>query len=74
MSIIKKANEDKNNFYLVLNGNLTKLTLIFKKEKITIEEYLIYMIKMRILQEKQILKKSNMLNSSFVNLDLNNFK
>lgn len=74
MSIIKKANEDRNNFYLVLNGNLTKLTLIFKKEKISIEEYLIYMIKMRILQEKQILKKSNMLNSSFVNLDLNNFK
>ena len=74
MSIIKKANEDKNNFYLVLKGNLTKLTLIFKKEKISIEEYLIYMIKMRILKEKQILKKSNMLNSSLVNLDLNNFK
>lgn len=74
MAIIKKANEDKNNFYLILNGNLTKLTLIFKKEKISIEEYLVYMIKMKILQEKQILKKSNILNSSFIYLDLNNFK
>ena len=30
-SFLKKANEDKNNFYLILNGSLTKLNLTFKK-------------------------------------------
>ena len=74
LSFIKKANEDKNNFYLILNGSLTKLNLIFKKEKISIEEYLLYMIKMKMLQEKQILSKCNKLNNAYVNLDINNFK
>ena len=74
LSFIKKANEDRNNFYLILNGSLTKLNLIFKKEKISIEEYLLYMIKMKMLQENQILFKCNKLNSAYVNLDINNFK
>ena len=74
LSFLKKANEDKNNFYLILNGSLTKLNLTFKKEKISIEEYLLYMIKMKMLQEKQILFKCNKLNSAYVNLDINNFK
>ena len=74
LSFIKKANEDGNNFYLILNGSLTKLNLTFKKEKISIEEYLLYMIKMKMLQEKQILFKCNKLNSAYVNLDINNFK
>jgi CRP-like cAMP-binding protein len=74
LSFIKKANEDRNNFYLILNGSLTKLNLTFKKEKISIEEYLLYMIKMKMLQEKQILFKCNKLNSAYVNLDINNFK
>ena len=73
-SFLKKANEDKNNFYLILNGSLTKLNLTFKKEKISIEEYLLYMIKMKMLQEKQILFKCNKLNSAYINLDINNFK
>ena len=74
LSFIKKANEDRNNFYLILNGSLTKLNLIFKKQKISIEEYLLYMIKMKMLQENQILFKCNKLNSAYVNLDINNFK
>ena len=74
LSFIKKANEDKNNFYLILNGKLSQLTLTFKKEKISIEEYLIYMIKMKLLQEKQILSKCCKLNEEFVNLDIYNFK
>ena len=74
LTFVKKANEDINNFYLILNGTLSQLTLTFKKEKISIEEYLIYMIKMKLLQEKQILNKCNKLNCAFVNLDINNFR
>ena len=74
LSFVKKANEDKNNFYLVLNGNVSKFNLTFKKEKISIEEYLIYMIKMKLLQEQQILYKCNKLNNAYINLDINNFR
>ena len=72
--MVKKANEDKSNFYLILNGNLSKFNLTFKKEKISIEEYLLYMIKMKLLQEKQILYKCNKLKSAYIHLDINNFK
>ena len=74
LTFIKKANEDRNNFYLILNGNLSKLILTFKKQKISIEEYLLYMIKMKLLQEKQILYKCNKLNKAYINLDINNFR
>ena len=74
LTFIKKANEDRNFFYLILNGNLSKLNLTFKKEKISIEEYLLYMIKMKLLQEKQIVYKCNKLNKAYVNLDINNFR
>ena len=74
LTFIKKANEDRNNFYLILNGNLSELILTFKKQKISIEEYLLYMIKMKLLQEKQILYKCNKLNKAYINLDINNFR
>ena len=74
LTFIKKANENRNFFYLILNGSLSKLNLTFKKEKISIEEYLLYMIKMKLLQEKQIVYKCNKLNKAYVNLDINNFR
>ena len=72
--IIKKANENINKFFFVLNGSIWKLNLIFKKEKISIEEYLVYIIKMNILQEKQIVNKCNILNKNYINLDLDNIE
>ena len=74
LTFVKKANEDLHKFFLVLNGNLSQLNLTFKKEKISIEEYLLYMIKMKLLQEKQIVYKCNKLNKAYVNLDINNFR
>ena len=71
--ILKRANEDIEKFYFVFNGSLSKLTLTFIKEKISIEEYLIYIIKMNLLNEKQILNKCNILNKSYINIDINNF-
>ena len=74
LSFVKKANEDKNFFYLILNGTITKLRLTFKKEKISIEEYLLYILKMKLLQEKHIISKCNKLNKEYIYLDINNLK
>ena len=73
-SIIKKANEDCNKFFFILKGSLYKFNLVFKKEKISIEEYLIYIFKMKLLQEKQILNKCNILNKAYINIDIDNIK
>ena len=72
LSILKKAYSDFYNFYFILNGSICKLNLIFKKEKISYEEYLIYIFKMEFLQEKQILDKCNLLNKSSINIDIEN--
>ena len=71
ISIIKKANEQKDFFYLILNGSVSKLNLIFKKEKVTMEEYILYMLKMFFLKENQIIYKCNKLNSSIISIDFN---
>ena len=73
MSIIKRANEENEGFFLILNGNITKLNLVFKKEKLTIEEYLLYILKMKYLSENQIIYKCNKLNKGIINIDINNF-
>ena len=67
--IIKRENEDINKFIYVINGSICKLNLIIKKEKISIEEYLIYMIELEILQEKQILNKCNSLNENYIGVN-----
>ena len=72
--IIKKVNEDVNKFIYILNGSLCKLNLTFVKEKISFEEYLIYLIKMKLLQEDEILNKCNILNKDYINIDTNNFQ
>ena len=71
-SLLKKANEDLYKFYFILNGSVSKLNLIFKKEKISYEKYLVYILKMEILQEKHILEKCNTLNKNLINIDINN--
>ena len=73
-SIINKSNEDCNKFFYILNGSLYKFNLIFKKEKISIEEYLVYILKMKFIQEKQILDKCNVLNKTYINIDIDNIK
>ena len=73
-SIIKRPNEDNNFFYLILNGNVAKLNLIFKREKISIEEYILYLFKMKYLKENHIINKCTKLNSETFNIDINNFK
>ena len=70
LSILKKAYSEFYNFYFILNGTISKLNLVFKKEKISYEEYLVYIFKMEFLNEKQILDKCNSLNKSSINIDI----
>ena len=70
LSILKKTYSDFYNFYFILNGSISKLNLIFKKEKISYEEYLVYIFKLEFLNEKQILDKCNLLNKSVINIDI----
>ena len=72
-SIIKKANDNKHIFYLIINGNITRLNLLFIKKKLSIENYLVYLIKMQLLQEDQIIQKCKELNKKIIDIDINDF-
>ena len=72
--IIKRAGENNNFFYLVLDGSLQKLDLVVHREILSLEEYLIYLIKMKILNEKGIINKCKILNKSYVKIDGDNIK
>ena len=56
-------------FSLLLRGKILKLDIVFKKETLTLEEYLVYLFKMKLTKEKEILKKCRILNSSFADID-----
>ena len=70
-SIIKKANENGIYFYLIINGNIERLNLIFIKKKISVENYLNYIIKMKLLKENQIIEKCYKLNKDVINIEFN---
>ena len=72
--IIKRNGENNQKFYLVLEGSALKLDLIISREILSLEEYLIYLIKMKILKEKEILNKCKILNKSFVELNEDSIK
>ena len=68
LSIIKKANENRNYFYLILNGNIQRLNLVFIKKKISVENYLVYINKIQLLQEYYIYEKCSQLNKDIINI------
>ena len=70
--IIKKAKENNEFFYILLGGKILKLNIVYERESLTLEEYLIYIIKMKFIHEKEILKQCKLLNSFYVNIDADN--
>lgn len=50
-SIIKRFGEKNNFFYLVMNGELTKLELEYCRESISDDEYITHLIKLTLLKE-----------------------
>ena len=73
-TLIKRPGEKNELFYLLMTGKVQKVSLVFKREKITLEEYLIYLLKMKLMKEYEILKKCKQLNKSTMNINYNNIE
>lgn len=67
--ILKKATEKKEFFYISLAGKILKLNIVYERHSLTLEDYLIYLFKLKIMHEKEILKKCRMLNSFYADID-----
>jgi len=67
--MFKKAAERGEYFSIILKGKILKLDMVFKREYLTVEEYLIYLLKMKLTREKEILKKCRILNSFYADID-----
>ena len=67
--ILRKAAENNEFFYILLGGKILKLSIIYERESLTLEEYLIYLFKMKLVHEKEIIRKCRLLNSFFADID-----
>ena len=67
--MFKKAAERGEFFSIILKGKILKLDMVFKRKHLTVEEYLIYLFKMRLTREKELLKKCRILNSFYADID-----
>ena len=70
--LLKKAAEDEEFFYILLGGKIVKLNIIYERESLTLEEYLIYLFKMKLIREKEILNKCRILNRFYADIDGDN--
>ena len=66
-TILRRPGSSNDKFYILLNGSIDKYSLIFEKENLTLEQYLLYLIKMIMINENEIIKKCNLLNKSIIN-------
>ena len=73
-TVIKRAGEKNNIFFLILEGNVIKLDLVVYREILSVEEYLIYLIKMKLMNENEIINKCLILNKSFVDINEKSIK
>ena len=72
--LIKKPGEKSEFFYLLMKGKIQKVSLVFKREKITLKEYLIYLLKMKLLKEYELLRKCRLINKSIMNINYDNIE
>ena len=68
-SIIRRAGEKQDFFYLVLNGSVIELQLVFKNECLNEEDYIKHIIKMDILEEREIINKCLTYNKNELNIE-----
>ena len=48
---------------------MLKLNMVFKRDYLTLEEYLIYLFKMKLIKEKEILRRCRILNNFYADID-----
>lgn len=73
-TLMKKPGEKNEYFYLIMTGKIQKVTIVFKKEKITLEEYLIFLLKMKLINEYELLRKCRQINKSILDINYNNIE
>ena len=74
--IIQKLRQPSDNFYLILSGKIAVLDLVITNECLTEEEYIIFLIKMYLLNETEIIKiclKYNKITLNVNNENIPNF-
>ena len=67
--VLKKAGEREEFIFISLGGKILKLKVIYERVHITLEEYLVYLIKLEIIHEKQILKNCRKLNLFYADIN-----
>ena len=72
--ILKKAAEKEEFFFISIGGKILKLNIVFERETITLEDYLIYLFKMKLIHEKEILKQCRILNNFYADIDGDNLR
>lgn len=72
--IIQKLRQPSDNFYLIISGKIAVLDLIFTNECLTDEEYIIYLIKMYLLNETEIIKICLKYNKKILNVNNENIQ
>ena len=73
-SIIKKTKEYSNDFILVISGKIAVLTLVITHECLTEEEYLIFLLKMFLLKESEIIRICLKYNKKILNVNNENIE
>ena len=73
-TLIKKLGERNEFFYLLMSGKIQKVSLVFKREKITLKEYIIYLLKMKLLKEYELLRKCRQMNKTIMNINYDNIE
>ena len=66
-TILKRPGSSNDKFYIILNGSINKYSLIFEKQNLTLEQYLLYLIEMIIINEDEIIKRCHLLNKTVIN-------
>ena len=69
-SIIKRPGDTNNTFFILLNGTIYKYNLIFELENLTLEQYLLYLVELEIISEKEIINKCFFLNKDIIKVNL----
>ena len=72
-TILRRPGTSNDKFYILLNGSINKYSLIFEKENVTLDQYLLYLVKLIIINEDEIIKKCHILNKDVINAGKDEF-
>ena len=69
-SIIKRPGDYNDTFFILLSGDIYKYNLIFEYENLSLEQYILYLIKLEIINENEIINKCYALNKDIIDINI----